>query len=607
MAARIWIAGGMGGTPEVYVSDDGGTVWSSISTSLASAGASALDGIHGVFKSNVLAQDGADLYRYDGATWAKEACAIGQIWRAMAGQVASYAGDRATPGNVWRKEPSGAWAIDDTHPAGQDITSLAIVEGSDIVFAASTNYGATLVVKKRDGSWSAIDAPTTLAEPNGLWAVSATSLWMANDDDIAHWIDGSGWTVENTTALDDLRAIWMASDSFGIAVGANGAGAPLIYTFNGSSWATGSVPGTVSSDTLLAAVYGISATEAYAAGYDIYTNDPCLLKWDGSSWSHLTVPINTLFGGVWISPLLPPVVDPSDPVDGETHVAPGAAINFTLTDDVAIVDGWQAEVKRGAGHGWETALIHLESPQFKAGWQGPASQLSTLPGGFDVTLDPLEPFDRGAAVQVRVTAVDDEGNPCVLYGAGGATSYNGNPQDTIVVTEAVLAEVIYERQPLIPERVVLEETLLAETEYIRSVEDTVAVTDDVYLCSPEDTVAVTETMLAETEYIRSIEDAVAVTDDVCLIDPSDIVEVSDTVSRTLEGSRAAADTIEVTDAVGPELGVFCADGAVLEETLLVEMDYARAAADTVAVTDDVYLVDPSDAVVLTDDVLAEKL
>lgn len=318
---------------------------------------------------------------------------------------------------------------------------------------------------------------------------------------------------------------------------------------------------------------------------------------------------NTVKNQAWVTQTWTgaPVVDPINPEKDEANVDRSTSITFTLTDDVSIVDGWQTEVKRSAGSDWETAMVHLSSPQFKAGWQGPASQLSTIPGGFDVTLDPLEPFDRGATVQVRVTAVDDEGNPCVLYGAGGATSYNGNPQDTIVVTEAVLAEVIYERQPLIPERVVLEETLLAETEYIRSVEDTVAVTDDVYLCSPEDTVAVTETMLAETEYIRSIEDAVAVTDDVCLIDPSDIVEVSDTVSRTLEGSRAAADTIEVTDAVGPELGVFCADGAVLEETLLVEMDYARAAADTVAVTDDVYLVDPSDAVVLTDDVLAEKL
>ena len=112
--------------------------------------------------------------------------------------------------------------------------------------------------------------------------------------------------------------------------------------------------------------------------------------------------------------LNPPLLTPVLPLNGDAAVSPEGTITFTLEDNSQIVDGWQVEIQRSAGHEWETAFVHLESPQFKAGWQGPASLLSGVSPSYTLTLDPLTPFERGAVVQVRVTAVDNEGHPVEL-------------------------------------------------------------------------------------------------------------------------------------------------------------------------------------------------
>jgi len=108
-----------------------------------------------------------------------------------------------------------------------------------------------------------------------------------------------------------------------------------------------------------------------------------------------------------------PLVNPTDPSIGETDVPIDQDITFEISDDSG-VDLTTIIVEVNPGTGFETAFVYADTPQFKTGWAGPNSLVSTALGVTTIVIDKETDLTLGTTVQVRVTALDIYGNPARL-------------------------------------------------------------------------------------------------------------------------------------------------------------------------------------------------
>lgn len=107
---------------------------------------------------------------------------------------------------------------------------------------------------------------------------------------------------------------------------------------------------------------------------------------------------------------LGPLVHPTDPTNGYVGALRDTNITFEVTDDQLVISGSvKAEINRGAG--WVIMFDQGSSPNFKAGYNGPASVVAAISGGYRVTIDPTTDFGYAEQIYVRVTASDPPGNP----------------------------------------------------------------------------------------------------------------------------------------------------------------------------------------------------
>jgi hypothetical protein len=109
-----------------------------------------------------------------------------------------------------------------------------------------------------------------------------------------------------------------------------------------------------------------------------------------------------------------PLVSPVSPLANDNDIDVETDIEFTLEDDTDVdLDTVVVEVDPGTG--FETAFVYADTgSQFKPGWNGSNSDVSTLLGVTTIVIDKETPFDVGTIVQVRVTAKDTYGNPARL-------------------------------------------------------------------------------------------------------------------------------------------------------------------------------------------------
>jgi len=104
------------------------------------------------------------------------------------------------------------------------------------------------------------------------------------------------------------------------------------------------------------------------------------------------------------------LITPISPTQDETGVAIDSTISLTIEDeDLVRSETIVVEVDRGSG--FETAFRYIDTPQFKTGWDGPASDVSESDGKYTIVIDPTSDFSYATVVQVRVTAADYTGNP----------------------------------------------------------------------------------------------------------------------------------------------------------------------------------------------------
>lgn len=110
-----------------------------------------------------------------------------------------------------------------------------------------------------------------------------------------------------------------------------------------------------------------------------------------------------------------PLVEPISPLLGSVNVSVGTNITVEVTDESSInLASLQVEVDRGEGGGFELAFDYDGSPQFKTGWDGPASEVSNVGSTYTIVIDPTTDFAVSTVIKIRVTALDQFGNPARL-------------------------------------------------------------------------------------------------------------------------------------------------------------------------------------------------
>jgi hypothetical protein len=123
--------------------------------------------------------------------------------------------------------------------------------------------------------------------------------------------------------------------------------------------------------------------------YDLESN-PGTLAWSFTVEDHL---------GFLVTPIAPTVGQVDYPING--------TITLQIEDEDSVIAS-SIKVEIDPGSGFETAY---EYPNFKSGWDGPASDFSELAGVYTIVIERTSDFSVGATVQVRVTAADPSGNP----------------------------------------------------------------------------------------------------------------------------------------------------------------------------------------------------
>jgi hypothetical protein len=114
-----------------------------------------------------------------------------------------------------------------------------------------------------------------------------------------------------------------------------------------------------------------------------------------------------------VADYLGPLVAPTDPQPSEIDVAVGDHIYISITDESGVAAG-SVLIEVDRGYGFVVAFEHQGAPEFKEGYDGPASEVTEIVNGYQVVLDPTEDFDVAATVYVRVTALDPTGNEARL-------------------------------------------------------------------------------------------------------------------------------------------------------------------------------------------------
>jgi hypothetical protein len=104
------------------------------------------------------------------------------------------------------------------------------------------------------------------------------------------------------------------------------------------------------------------------------------------------------------------LITPVSPTNGQMNYPASGNITLTIEDEDEVVAS-SIMVEIDLGGGYEVAFDYDGVPQFKPGWDGPASDVSEMGGVYTIVIDPTSDFIVGSTIYVRVTAADPTGNP----------------------------------------------------------------------------------------------------------------------------------------------------------------------------------------------------
>ena len=178
-------------------------------------------------------------------------------------------------------------------PGNSILRAVSLVSETD--GWAVGNSGALL---RWNGSTWVMSATLGSSNLYGIDMVSANNGWIVGVDKIFGW-NGSAWTEAVKPSGNILRAVSMVSNTLGYAVGDNG----TILKYNGTNWNFTQSP--ISDTNLsLTAIDILAIDSGWAVGRKPDDSGNVILRFDGTSWISMTVPVTTsLYGVVAVSPV----------------------------------------------------------------------------------------------------------------------------------------------------------------------------------------------------------------------------------------------------------------------------------------------------------------
>jgi hypothetical protein len=170
----------------------------------------------------------------------------------------------------------------------------------------------TTVVPARPGNPADLRSVTALASGD-VWAVGRrqdTASLYYNKTLTEHW-NGTKWSIvpspNGSPTTSELLGVTVVSSNDVWAVGDFAASAPtyqrtLIEHWDGANWTIVPSPNvTNSSQNALTGVAGVSATDVWAVGYSLTSNNKTLIEhWDGKKWGIVPSP-NVGSYGNWLT------------------------------------------------------------------------------------------------------------------------------------------------------------------------------------------------------------------------------------------------------------------------------------------------------------------
>jgi hypothetical protein len=208
------------------------------------------------------------------------------------------------------KTRSGAWTVA-TSPVSYPLQSVAMLSASDgwAVGYQGTypngNLQGSVILRRQGNSWNEWGSDASGPALYSAAAVSASDGWAvgsnsSNGSAIKRW-NGSAWESVANPGGQILRSVAMVSANNGWAVGAGGnciQGSHLqgtIMRWDGNSWSAISL-----TDNVLYSVAMVSANDGWAVGYYCYAywnggipqwdSDSLILRWNGNSWNAVGSP-----------------------------------------------------------------------------------------------------------------------------------------------------------------------------------------------------------------------------------------------------------------------------------------------------------------------------
>ncbi len=203
-----------------------------------------------------------------------------------------------TSSAVWdfRTRP-GTWSTM-TAPANTgELRGVWGVSANDVFAVGHQADGTGGVILRNTGSgWTAFAGETELDSWTGysIWGTSSTNVWAGGGDfnlsgpwvsDILHY-GGTSWAGESSVPGGGFSVI---SDFYGptattiFAVGTWGGN----YWYNGSTWSSFTI---ISTDFQASGVWGTSVVDVFAVGSALGGTAPFMGRYNGTSWASVTVP-----------------------------------------------------------------------------------------------------------------------------------------------------------------------------------------------------------------------------------------------------------------------------------------------------------------------------
>ena len=273
-----------------------------------------LMGMWGTARNNVYAADGTNVLKhYDGSEWTDIWTRVGYPFMNICGfsennifasgydgLVARYDGTSWTGYSLGDFKLSGIWGTADDDlwvsgvpywsggalfhyngstwtPSHKSLTTNTLFDcwtdqRGDIAYAVGRNG---TILKRVGDDWTKVSHGIN-SEFRAVWGAGADDVFVAGDNGAVIRFRGITWEEIDIGSHGNLRDIWGSSRSNVHIVGNDG-----IWHFDGRDWERAD---TVSN---LAGVWGTDDSNAFAAGYDRFSTEGVVLRYDGSAWTEI--------------------------------------------------------------------------------------------------------------------------------------------------------------------------------------------------------------------------------------------------------------------------------------------------------------------------------